>query len=168
MNGDVTFEPDETLSMALSAPANATLVDGAAVGTIRNDDKAPTTLTVRVARTATKVVTTGVLEHAQTGLQVTATLFRKVHGRFVKIIAKTVRVTHIGDRDHDGKPDGSYKATFLRPRPAGTYKVVVRFKGAALFKPCTRVEDLHAPRHDRRARCRSRVLTIVGWIAAPP
>ena len=63
----------------------------------------------------------------------------------MKITAKTVRVTNIGDRDHDGKPDGSYKATFLRPHPRGTYKVVVRFKGTATFKPCTRARIFPLP-----------------------
>ena len=68
----------------------------------------------------------------------TATLFRKAHGRFVKITAKTVRIRHLGDRDHDGKPDGSYAVTFPRPHAKGTYKVVVRFKGTADYKPCSR------------------------------
>jgi hypothetical protein len=145
VNGDATYESDETLSVTLSNPANALLTDGTAVGTIRNDDKAPTTVTLRVARTPTRILVTGVLERAQTGLRVTATLFRKVHSRFVKITAKTVRVRDLRDRDHDGKPDSSYKATFLRPRPGGTYKVVVRFKGTATYKPCTRARTFMLP-----------------------
>jgi hypothetical protein len=121
------------------------LADGAAVGTIRNDDRAPTTVTVRVVRAPTKLVTTGILEHAQTGLRITATLFRKANGRFVKITAKTVLVRDVRDRDGDGKPDGAYTATFLRPKPKGTYKVVVRFKGTAAYKPCTRSKVFTLP-----------------------
>ena len=138
VNGDTTFESDETLSVTLSDPTDGLLVDGAAVGTIRNDDKAPTTVTVRVVRAPTKIVTSGILEHAQAGLRITATLFRKAHGRFLKVTAKTARVRDIRDRDGDGKPDGAYAATFLRPKPAGSYKVVVRFKGTAAYKPCSR------------------------------
>ena len=38
VNGDDAFESDETFSVQLAAPANATLADGNALGTIRNDD----------------------------------------------------------------------------------------------------------------------------------
>ncbi len=138
VNGDAVFESDETLSMTLTDPAGALIVDGSAVGTIDNDDKAPTALTVRVARAPRSLKVTGVMERARSGLRVTATLFRKANGRFVKITAKTVRIRHLGDRDHDGKPDGSYAVTFTRPHAKGTYKVVVRFKGTSDYKPCSR------------------------------
>jgi len=38
--GDATVEPDETFTVTLSAPVNATIVDGTATGTITNDDPA--------------------------------------------------------------------------------------------------------------------------------
>ena len=41
VNGDVTPEPDETLLVNLSAPTNATILDGQGVGTIKNDDNLP-------------------------------------------------------------------------------------------------------------------------------
>ncbi len=145
VNGDATYEGDETLSVTLSDPASAVLVDGAAVGTIRNDDKAPTTVTVRIARAPTKIVATGIMEHAHAGLRITATLFRKAHGRFVKVTAKTARVRDLRDRDADGKPDGAYTAKFLRPTSKGLYKVVVRFKGSAAYKPCIRSKVFRLP-----------------------
>lgn len=40
--GDTTDEPDETLNVALSAPVNTSIADGAGVGTIDDDDAAPT------------------------------------------------------------------------------------------------------------------------------
>lgn len=40
VNGDTLVEPDETFSIQLSAPANATLARATAVATIRNDDVA--------------------------------------------------------------------------------------------------------------------------------
>jgi hypothetical protein len=38
--GDTAIEPDETLSITLSAPVNATISRGSATGTIKNDDTA--------------------------------------------------------------------------------------------------------------------------------
>ena len=42
ISGDATFESDETLSVALTDPTNAGLIRATAVGTITNDDPAPT------------------------------------------------------------------------------------------------------------------------------
>jgi chitinase len=41
INGDTAIESDETFTVTISNPTNATLVDGSATGTIRNDDLAP-------------------------------------------------------------------------------------------------------------------------------
>ena len=41
VNGDTLFEADETFTLTLSGPTNATLFDGVATGTIANDDAAP-------------------------------------------------------------------------------------------------------------------------------
>jgi uncharacterized repeat protein (TIGR01451 family) len=41
-NGDTTFEPDETFFVNLSAPSGAAIADGQGLGTIANDDTAPT------------------------------------------------------------------------------------------------------------------------------
>jgi hypothetical protein len=56
----------------------------------------------------------------------------------VKVTAKTVPVRSLRDRDGDGKPDGAYTATFLRPKRKGTYEVVVRFTRTAAYEPCSR------------------------------
>ncbi len=134
VNGDVAYEPNETLSLTLTNPTGATIGDGAAQGTITNDDKAPTSLTLRVARKPHSVVAKGLLEPATSGERVTVTLFRKQGGRFVKVAAKTVAVRYLKDRDGDGKTDGSYTATFTRPKARGSYKVLTRFKGTANYK----------------------------------
>ena len=39
--GDVVWEPDETFTITLSAPTNATLADAQGIGTIANDDPVP-------------------------------------------------------------------------------------------------------------------------------
>jgi hypothetical protein len=41
VNGDTTFEPDETLTVNLSNPTNATITDAQGTGTITNDDAPP-------------------------------------------------------------------------------------------------------------------------------
>ncbi len=45
VNGDTTFEPNETFFVNLSTPTNATILDGQGIGTINNDDAAPPTPT---------------------------------------------------------------------------------------------------------------------------
>jgi glucose/arabinose dehydrogenase len=42
INGDTTFEPNETFNVNLTSPANATISDSQGVGTITNDDTQPT------------------------------------------------------------------------------------------------------------------------------
>jgi glucose/arabinose dehydrogenase len=42
VNGDTTFEPNETFNVNLSGAANATIADNQGVGTISNDDTQPT------------------------------------------------------------------------------------------------------------------------------
>ena len=135
VDGDVAYESNETLSLTLSNPAGATVGDGLAQGTITNDDKAPTSLTLRVVRKPRAVVAKGILEPASSGEHVTLTLFRKQGGKFVKVATKTVSVRYLRDRDGDGKTDGSYTATFSRPKTKGSYKVLTRFKGTSNYKP---------------------------------
>jgi hypothetical protein len=38
INGDINFEPDETFTVTLASPGNATIGKGTATGTIQNDD----------------------------------------------------------------------------------------------------------------------------------
>jgi hypothetical protein len=134
VNGDLAYEANETLSLTLTNPTGATIGDGVGQGTITNDDKAPTTLTLKILRKPHAVVAKGLLEPATSGERVTVTLFRKQGTKFVKVAAKTVSVRYLKDRDGDGKIDGSYTATFTRPKAKGTYKTLVRFKGTATHK----------------------------------
>ena len=46
VNGDTVPEPDETFVVNLSNPTNATIADGQGLGTIRNDDTAPGSISV--------------------------------------------------------------------------------------------------------------------------
>jgi hypothetical protein len=145
VNGDTRYEPNETFSVALSAPADASIGDGDAVGTIVNDDKAPTKLTLKVTRGTKLVTATGILERTKAGHRVTVTLYRLRAGRSIRVAAKTVAVKWLRDRDGDGKIDGAYRASFTRPAIGGTYRIVARFKGGPTFKPSTRSKRFTLP-----------------------
>ena len=89
---------------------------------------------MKILRKPHAVVAKGLLEPATSGERVTVTLFRKQGAKFVKVAAKTVSVRYLKDRDGDGKTDGSYTATFTRPKAKGSYKVLTKFKGTATYK----------------------------------
>jgi chitinase len=145
VNGDRTFEPDETFSLMLSNPTDTSIDDASATGTISNDDPAPTTITLRTVRQPKTIVAKGVLEPAKAGEKVTVTLLKKRGASFVKILARTVTVKDLRDRDGDGKPDASYLVNLPRPLLAGTYKVIARFKGTSAYQPCLQSRILKLP-----------------------
>jgi hypothetical protein len=145
VNGDLAYESNETLSLTLSGPTDATVGDGTAQGTIVNNDKAPTALTLKVVRKPRSVIVKGLLEPAKEGERVTATLYRKKGTKFVRVAAKAVSVRYLKDRDGDGKTDGSYTATFVRPKKQASYKIVVRFKGTASANTSSRAKIFKLP-----------------------
>ena len=134
VTGDTAYEPDETFSVTLSSPTGSTVGTPSATGTITNDDKAVTTLTLKVTKTAKKLGGKGVLERATADATVTVTLYHKRHGHWTKLAAKTVGVRSLGDRDGDGIPDATYRAAFPRPR-RGAYRMRARFAGNATLLP---------------------------------
>ena len=145
VNGDIVYESNETLTLTLSNPTDATLGDGTAQGTIANNDKRATTITLKVVRQPRSLVSKGLLEPTTSGHRVIATLFHKKGTRYVKVAAKTVSVRYFRDRDGDGKTDGSYTATFVRPRAQGTYKIIARFKGTSTYKPSSKTQIFTLP-----------------------
>ena len=134
VNGDKVFEPNETVDVVLSAPTEGTIAEATGVGTITNDDKQPTTLTIHRRLAPTAVIGGGLLEPATVGLRVRVAFFHRVGGHWVKIAAKSVLVTGLRDRDHDGKLDAHYAATFKRPSTHGHYKLRARFAGSATLR----------------------------------
>ena len=134
--GDTTFESDETFTVTLSNPSGSTVGTPSATGTISNDDKAVTTLTLAVTKTSRKVGAKGVLERSTAGAQVTVTIYRRHNGHWVKLASKTVGVTSLGDRDADGTPDAAYRAGFPRPK-RGRYRFRATFAGNGSLLPCS-------------------------------
>jgi hypothetical protein len=133
--GDTTFELDETFTVTLSNPTKSTIGTATATGTITNDDaKAATTLTIKVSKTRRTVSASGVLELATPLATVKVTISRKRSGHWVTLASKTVGVKNLGDRDGDGIPDASYKASFPRPK-RGSYRLRATFAGNATLLP---------------------------------
>jgi hypothetical protein len=134
VNGDKVFEPNEAVDIVLSAPTEGTIADATGVGTIMNDDKQPTRLTIHRRLAPTFVIGRGLLEPATIGARIRVAFFHRVRGHWVKIAAKTVVVAGLRDRDHDGLLDARYVARFKRPSTHGHYKLRTRFAGSATLR----------------------------------
>lgn len=129
VNGDSTYEADEALTVSLSNLVGTGTIDTAsATGTITNDDKRPSTLTMKVRKTSSRIQAKGLLELASTGNKVTVTLLRSRHGTWANVATKSVSVKKFADRDSDSLTDAKYRASF--PRPAkGKYRFTAKFAG---------------------------------------
>jgi len=129
VKGETAFEPNETLTVTLSnLVGGGTITNAVATGTITNDDRQPSTLSLREFKKFGKVKARGVLEPASGGNLVKVTLAKYNHGAWVKIGTKTVSVRKLADRDHDGKTDATYGVGF--PQPAkGRYRFIAIFAG---------------------------------------
>jgi hypothetical protein len=138
VNGDIAVETNQTFLITLSNESGATISDDTGVGTIKNDDKDQTTLTLKHRVTSTMIKAKGLLERAIAGNEVRVALFRSKNGTWVRLKVKIVAVTGIRDRDGDGKPDGRYRASFSRPSASGRYKLRARFTGSPSQLPTNR------------------------------
>ena len=132
VSGDKTVEPNETLTLTLSNPVGATIVVGAAAGTILNDDRIVTTLSTKLVKGRTAIKAKGTIEAAVSGMQVKVSLLRKVGRKYVVLSTKTVGAKGLLDRNHDGMIDAGYLASFKRPA-AGTYRFIARYAGNTTY-----------------------------------
>jgi hypothetical protein len=127
--GDTTYEPDETLTVTLSGlVGGGSITNDTATGTIRNDDKQPSTVSAKVTKTRKNVGARGLLEPASTGNTVTVVLAKSRHHTWHVVKTKVVTVKKLADRDADGLIDAKYGARFPRPKH-GRYRVTVSFAG---------------------------------------
>ena len=148
--GDLIFEPDETFVVNLSAPVNATLSDGQGVGTIRNDDKQPTTPALAISdatisethRGTTSMIFTVTLSSASSsvvsvtyatlnGTAVAPTDFVATSGLLVipaNALSRTIVVTVNGDTVVENDEtftvelSNSFNATIANTQATGTIK----------------------------------------------
>ncbi len=131
--GDTIDEATETYTVDLANGSGATIADAQGVGSITDDDATPTTVTARLRKTKTTVVSKGLLEPSVAGLKIKVSFQRKVSGTWQVVATKTVTVSKLGDRDGDTLTDAAYKAAFTRPTKKGSYRFVARFLGNATY-----------------------------------
>jgi hypothetical protein len=137
VTGDTAPEPAETLTLTLSNPVGAKIVTGVATGTIQNDDKIPTAITLRAVKGSKLVTAKGTIQAATSGMKIKVSLFKKIGGRYRLAASKTVSVKNLADRNGDTVTDGSYQATFARPA-SGSYRFVAKYAGNAAYAPCSK------------------------------
>jgi subtilisin-like proprotein convertase family protein len=139
VTGDTTYESDETLTLNLSNPGGglSKVIDAQGVGTITNDDKAPTALTMKLAKGKTTIQAKGLIEKADSGMKVKVTLYKKKGAKYVRVASKTVAIGSLADRDLDGLTDGTYAAKFTRPG-RGAYQFKAVYAGSATLLSCLR------------------------------
>src|SRR5258708_6455719 len=78
VNGDRVFEPNEIVDVVLSAPTEGTIADATGVGTITNDDRQPTRLTIHRRLAPISMIGRGLLEPATVGMRVRVAFFHRV------------------------------------------------------------------------------------------
>lgn len=126
LNGDALVEPNETFSVALSSPTDATIADGLGTVIIMNDDTAPATevsLDVSVEVSNRMVRARGTSTPGTPGIAVKVSLIRLVDGGRMGLHRRLVPLIAV-----DGDGSSSFRTGFDRPRP-GHYMVRVSYPG---------------------------------------
>ena len=136
---DTVKEPAERFHLDVTSTTNADLGDGAGMGTITNDDRDVSKLTLRV-RIPSRIRVKGLLTPAHGGTKVKVVLKKRRSGAWVSVRTKRVLLGSGIDRNADGIRESAYRTKFRRPSSTKRCRVVVRFKGDA---------D-HHPSHTRR------------------
>ena len=130
VQADSVDEAEETFTVALANPLGSSIIDDTGVGSITDDDKTVTGLTAKVKKSARSIKASGLIESAAPGMAVSVTLQKKKGAKYVKVASTSATVARLLDRDADGLPDGSYVASFKRPK-RGAYRLLVKYAGNA-------------------------------------
>jgi hypothetical protein len=142
VTGDTTVEPNETLTIQLTNPGLAKILPPTiATGTITNDDRNVTAITLKVAKTATVVKAKGTIQIATSGMKVTISLLKKIGSKYRLLASKTLGVNGLKDRNGDGILDGAYLAKFARPAK-GAYRFVAKYAGNVEYAPSSKTLNL--------------------------
>jgi len=107
----------------------ADLGDGTGVGTITNDDRAASKLSLRARKRPSRIRVNGLLTPAHGGTKVKVVLKKRRSGAWVSVRTKRPLLGSGIDRDADGIRESGYRTKFRRPARTKRCRVVVWFKG---------------------------------------
>jgi hypothetical protein len=138
--GDTLNEPAERFNLDVQSTTNSDLADGAAVGTISNDDRAASKLSLKARKRPSRIRISGLLTPAHGGKKVKVVLKKRRSGAWVKVGAKRVLLGSAIDRNADGIRESGYRTKFRRPQRTKRCRVIVKFRG----------DVDHLPSHTRR------------------
>jgi len=127
--GDTVNEPAERFYLDVQATTNADLRDGAAVGTITNEDRAASKLSLTARKRPHRIRVKGFLTPAHGGRKVKVVLKKRRSGAWVKVRTKRALLGSGIDRNADGIRESGYATKFRRPQRTKRCRVIVRFRG---------------------------------------
>jgi len=127
--GDTLNEPAERFNLDVQSTTNSDLGDGAAVGTITNDDRAASKLSLKARKRPSRIRINGLLTPAHGGKKVKVVLKKRRSGAWVKVGGKRVLLGSAIDRNADGIRESGYRTKFRRPQRAKRCRVIVQFRG---------------------------------------
>lgn len=130
IEGDTRDEPDtESFFVDITPEAGrATQGDVRGTGTVVDDDKTPTTTTLRVTK-GRRITARGLVAPALPGRAMVVKLFRKKAGRWVRVATRRPSLSAAKDVNGDGQSESIYKTKFRKPRRGRACKVVSRYRG---------------------------------------
>jgi large repetitive protein len=134
--GDTVNELDEDYNVFLTSTTHATLSDGEGSGTIANDDRAPSTTSLKIRKGRERIKASGRVAPADRGRKMVVKLLKRRGGRFVKVATKRPTLQRGIDTNGDGVMESKYSTRFNRPR-SGKCRVVSRFGGNTSHAPST-------------------------------
>jgi hypothetical protein len=132
---DRVHEPRETFSLSVDQTLNAELGDGVGTATIRDNDRAPTTTTLKSRKRSGRVRARGRLSPAHKGRRMVVTLKKRNNGRWVKVRTKRPLLRGRTDLNGDGVRDSTYRVRFFNPRNTKRCRVIARFPGDLHHRP---------------------------------
>jgi hypothetical protein len=108
----------------------ATEGDGRGTATIEDDDKTPTTTTLR-ARRGRRILAKGLLGPAVPGKPMVVRFFRQTGGGWVRVATHRPTLSAAKDVNGDGDRESTYRTYFRKPQRGRMCKVVSRYPGDA-------------------------------------
>jgi hypothetical protein len=127
--GDNRFETDETFTLEITSAVGAR-VGSPGTGTIVNDDRAPTRLTVRDQVRRNRIVVRGRLVRGTKGLPIRVVLMRRRGGRWLTV-DRHVAITRARASLTQGDAQAFGYRTIFRHVDPGRYRIGTVFRGDA-------------------------------------